>query len=129
VHDVDELVRAYWEHYRLSTSADRHDRLTSEDFFWAWEEIHDLFDERPGEAVAVLIRIADAASDDVALSHLGAGPVEDLITAYGSEIVIDQVEEGARRNKNFRKALRCAWYDNRVSPDVRARLRRFGEPY
>jgi hypothetical protein len=42
---------------------------------------------------------------------------------------MNQVEDAARRNENFRTALWCAWYDDHVSPDVRARLRVFGEPY
>jgi hypothetical protein len=127
--DPDELAQAYWENYRLSTSTVRQDRLKSDEYFWAWEEIGELVDERPDESVAVLIRIADAAPDDRALAYLGAGPVETLITSHGSQGVMNQGEDAARRNENFRKALRCAWYDDHVSPDVRARLRVFGEPY
>ena len=40
--DLDELISAYWEHYRLFNSTVREDRLRSENVFWAWEAIHSL---------------------------------------------------------------------------------------
>jgi hypothetical protein len=49
-----------------------------------------------------------------------------LIRFHGSSVVIDRIEGAAARNANFRRALRCAWFDDDVSPDIAKRLRRFG---
>jgi hypothetical protein len=127
MHDMNELAAAYWEHYRLSTSKDRAERLRSSETFWAWEAVNDLVDERPQDVIPTLVALADAAPDDDALGYLGAGPVEDLINHHGSVVVIDRVEGAARRNQRFRTALTGAWYDEYVSPDVCARLRAFGD--
>ena len=82
----------------------------------------------PEEMVAVLVAIADAAPDDPALEHLGAGPVEDLIVHRGSDVVIDRIEGAASRSENFRKALSCAWFDDHLSATICARLRVFSAP-
>lgn len=129
MHELDELADAYWAHYRLATSTDRVDRLSAGEFRWAWEVIHDRVRTEPETALEVLTFLADAAPDDAALAYLGAGPVEDLLCCGGSDVVIDRVEGAAVRNGNFRKALRCAWFDEHVEPAVAERLRRFGDPY
>ena len=79
--------------------------------------------------IAILLAIADAASDADARAYLGAGPVEDLIVSRGSDVVIDRIEGAARRNDNFRKAVCCAWFDDDTPGTVRDRLRALGEPY
>jgi len=40
-----------------------------------------------------------------------------------------QIERAARRNDNFRKALRCAWVDGSVTSAIAERLRPFGDLY
>ena len=83
----------------------------------------------PTEVVTLLVAIADGAPDDAALAYLGAGPIENLLRYCGSDIVFDRVEGWALRSETFRKALRCAWFDNDVPKPVAARLRAFGPPY
>jgi hypothetical protein len=129
VHDPVELADGYWEHYRRATSTVRAVRLSAGDTRWARDEIEDGVRSQPEEMIAVLVAIADAAPDDAALSYLGAGPVEELIVHHGSVAVIDRIEGAARRHEKFRKAVRCAWFDDDVPRTVSARLRRFGEPY
>ncbi len=128
VHDLDELAVAYWKNYALS-SGDRAERLKAEETWWAWEEVGKVIRLQPEYAIEVLTYLADAAPDDGALAYLGAGPIEDLVCYCGSDAVIDRVEGAAARNGNFRKALRCAWFDDHVAPSVGERLRRFGDPY
>lgn len=79
------------------------------------------------KAIGLLVRLADAAPDEQALAYLGAGPIEDLLVDP-SPAVVDEIEQAARKNKPFRYALQCAWFDDQVSPAVRNRLRRFGAP-
>ena len=126
MHDFDELAGAYFEFWRLFTSTDRAERLRSDDYHWALDEVGDLVEEQPTEALLVLIALADAAPDERALALLGAGDLENLIVHHGSDALIDAVETAARRNERFRNALNVAWYDDHVSPEVCARLRAFG---
>jgi hypothetical protein len=128
VHDSAELADGYWEHYRRTTSTTRALRLSASDARWAWEEVEDRVRSEPEEMVAVLVAIADAAPDDPALEYLGAGPVEDLIVHRGSDVVIDRIEGAASRSENFRKALSCAWFDDRLPGTISARLRVFSAP-
>jgi len=129
VHPSAELAAAYWEHHRRATSTNRADRLSQGDVFWAWEEIHEHVSDHPESAVDVLVIVAEAAPDDAALAYLGAGPVEALLHPSVSTTVVDQVEHAAVHSETFRKALRCAWFDDHVPSDVATRLRRFGDPY
>jgi len=129
VHAPTELAAAYWEHHRRGTSTDRADRLSQDDVSWAWEEIHEQVSDHPESAVDVLVTLAEAAPDDAALASLGAGPVEALLHPSVSTAVVDRVERAARQSETFRKALRCAWFDDHVPSEVATRLRRFGDPY
>jgi Family of unknown function (DUF6869) len=128
VHNPAELAEVYWEHYRRTTSKTRALRLSASDTRWALEEVEDRVRSEPEAMIAVLVAIADAAPDDVALAYLGAGPVEDVIVHHGSDVVIDRIEGAANRSENFRKAVSCAWFDDRVPGTISARLRVFGEP-
>jgi hypothetical protein len=126
--DTGAIAAAYWEHHRRSTSPDRAVRTTADDYEWASTDIDERIHSQPVEAIELLMEIADGAPSGGALAYLGAGPIEDLIRRNGTDTVIDGVEAAARRSSNFRTALRCAWYDDDVAPDVRDRLRRFGSP-
>jgi hypothetical protein len=129
--EVDEpgvLVAAYWEHHRHASSTDRTERMSADRLNWARREVSERVRTQPMEAVALLVEIAEGAPGDEALAYLGAGPVEDLLRLHTDQVVVDQIEEAARRSANFRSALRCAWYDDDVPSDVRDRLRRFGDP-
>jgi predicted SnoaL-like aldol condensation-catalyzing enzyme len=118
------LISAYWRHYELAGSPDRAERLTVDDGFWAWEQVHQsVLDGRAG-IVDLLVELSDAAPNDRGLAYLGAGPIENLLVAHGSEVV-DEIEERCRSNERFRIAVRCAWFDE--LPSV-ARLRKFGPP-
>lgn len=83
----------------------------------------------PEEFVAVLVAIADAAPDNAALAQIGAGPIEDMVVRCSdSKVVMDRIEGAAHRNEPFRKALRSAWFDERVPATVTSRLRASGSP-
>jgi hypothetical protein len=128
VHEPSQLADSYWDHYRRATSNVRTERLSERDVRWAHDEVDERVRNQPEEVIAVLVAIADAAPDDAALAYLGAGPIEDLIRHCGSVVVVDRIEGAASRSDAFRKALRCAWFEDDVPPDVAVRLRRFGDP-
>jgi hypothetical protein len=99
----------------------------ADSLFHVWEEVEEAAQFGKPEVVDLLVALADAAPNDLALATLGAGPVEDLITSHGEEFV-ETIDEAARRSESFRKALRCVWYQSSVDESVRVRLQRFGPP-
>jgi hypothetical protein len=123
----EALVRAYWQFYCDSTSEDRTDRLRADETWWAWEQVERSVADADDDVVELLCALAACAPDESALAYLGAGPVEGLLGAHASRFG-DPVDSAARRDERFRTALRCAWFDNKVDPQLAARLRRFGQP-
>jgi len=127
----DQIVKAYWQHYRWAFSADA-DRQKAEQSVWAWEAVRQLIvgdaaePINDSERLALLIALADAATDAAALGYLGAGPIEELLGR--DEPPIDLVDTAARQNEKFRTALRCAWFDEHLPAAQAQRLRRFGPP-
>jgi hypothetical protein len=123
----DELVEAYWQHWRLGSSEDRDDRLRQPTHAWAWDEVERAVADRDGDVVELLVALADAAPDDAALAYLGAGPVEDLVRVHG-EAVAAALERAAESDVNLRRALRSVWLDPDGDAAIGERSRRFGPP-
>ena len=142
--ELERLVTAYWLNYRdINVEAENQkNELLVDDrsrlealrkwkepkYFWAAEEIGDAVEEGQSDIVELLVVLAEAVPDDVgALAFLGAGPIEDLLLGRADEF-IDQIELAAEEVPSFRTALRCAWFDDHVSSEHAARLRKFGQP-
>ncbi|HEX6874146.1 MAG TPA: hypothetical protein VF165_00675, partial [Nocardioidaceae bacterium] len=78
-------------------------------------------------AVDLLQALVDAAPSEDALAHLGAGPVEDLISHYRhGQVVLAEVERHARQDPRFARAVSAVWLGRGVPPEVRRRLARWG---
>lgn len=74
----------------------------------AADEIWELGHQAPMSCLDVIRRIASSTDDEFILSNLGAGPLEDLMVAHGTE-VIDEVERLTSINNSFRMAVTCIW--------------------
>lgn len=134
----DEVIQAWWEHYRLDVEPDHH---RGGRYFWAWSLVSDhvvgrrdplaegnVRDALVGvDPVDLLVDLAEPAPDVAGLAYLGAGPVEDYLLRHPAAD-IDRIDEQARRHERFRIALRCAWFDGELPADQARRLRRFGPP-
>ena len=78
-------------------------------------------------AVDLLQALVDAAPSEDALVHLGAGPVEDLVSQYRhGQAVVAEVERHARQDPRFARAVSAVWLGRGVPPEVRRRLARWG---
>jgi hypothetical protein len=141
---VDQMVDAYWEHYSAAhaPNSDRADRVRAEALFWAGEMVDSIinavqwtdrkaYGTEPVRRIAPVVgrlelieKLAQAAPDEQALAYLGAGPLEEYL---GAGPDLDLVDQAARRDSRFRTALKCAWYEDRLSPEDAGRLRRFAE--
>ena len=103
--------------------------MAADRYRWAYERVLEVVDIGRSDAVEILVELAEVEGDDfVALSNLGAGPIEQLLCHHADEF-IDQIDSAARQSSSFRMALRCAWYDASLPTEIVHRVRRFGEPY
>jgi Family of unknown function (DUF6869) len=101
---VGELVEAYMSHAVAAVNAGgKKDRC-----FWAWEEVTELVRDDVDRAWDVVLELVGRAVDDRLLAYVAAGPLEDLIKWHPHEI-IDRVEQQARRDARFRRALSGVW--------------------
>ena len=121
------VVVSYWRYYSLSVSDARAERLRADDEGWSVEAVDRMVSDGDSEVVEVLAALADGAGGLAELAYLGAGPIEHLLVVHGERFA-SQVEVAARVNEPFRTALRCAWFDRHVAPDIAARLRRSTPP-
>lgn len=126
-------MTGYWSHYEYLTSDNRGQRAFGGSDDWADERVRahlsgadEDLPEGVTDKVALLVALADGAPDLAALAFLGAGPIEDLLRAGTADIEL--VDAAARKNENFRCALRCAWFDDDLAPTESTQLRRFGPP-
>ena len=93
----------------------------------AHDYVDDLMERGATGAVDLLQALVDAAPSEDALAHLGAGPVEDLISHYRhGQAVLAEVERHARQDPRFARAVSAVWLGRGVPPEVRRRLARWG---
>jgi len=95
----------------------------------AWSAMADLAEEDPERAWTLLLRvIALADPEGEALCSAGADCLENLFRSHGPSF-IDRVEEEARRDPKFRRAVACVWdLKNPLRPRVDALLAGLGQP-
>ena len=62
----------------------------------------------PEIAWGIVIELIDRAPSEKALGYFAAGPLEDLLSEHGPAL-IDRVEQRARENPKFLRAVRCLW--------------------
>jgi hypothetical protein len=84
---------------------------------WALDRV---IREDPDTGWLLILEILSRTEDDLTISCLAAGPLEDLIAQH-SAYVIDRVETEARRNPKFRHLLGGVW-SNVTPQDIWARV-------
>lgn len=91
--DGEELLSAWFTYHQTSWGFDKVWKLTGSDPDRLWELIQDMI---------------TAALDNDTLGYIGAGPLEDLLSAHGSTF-IERIAEFAKVNAKFRVALAGVW--------------------
>jgi hypothetical protein len=104
---LPDLVAAYFRQYRNGGETD----------FWAFEEVGKrvTFGNDEEDAWAVMIALVEAA-DDESLAYVGAGPLEDLVRRFGTDLIL-RIEKTARTNLKFRECLGSIWLSEGALPD------------
>jgi hypothetical protein len=108
-----ELARAYLKHHRTQDEAD----------FWAFDEVADrvTYGEDPHRAWELVLALVEAA-EDTNLGYVGAGPLEDLVTRFGPQLIAE-IESQARRDPKFRACLGTIWLSKGNLPaDILSRV-------
>jgi hypothetical protein len=112
----NQLMRAW-----IALQKSPHDSEDYHRLFWAHEKIWELGQDSPRECLSVILAILQHDPSDKIVENLAAGPLEDLLSAHGDEL-IDEIELQAKRNDNFRRLLGGVW-QNAISDDVWERLK------
>lgn len=97
----------------------------------AWATLDDYCFNKPVVALRIIEeihhRIANSTPIDYELmAQVAAGPLETLLAHHG-DTVIDQVEQLAYTDPEFRKCLTGVW-QNAMSPELFSRVQRASDP-
>jgi uncharacterized protein DUF6869 len=93
-----ELVDGYIENYK-----DQTDKT-----FWAFEEVLKIVSTDLTRGFEITSALIESSEDELTLSYIAAGPLEDLLIFHGLNAV-PLVDEAARKSIKFRAALKGVW--------------------
>jgi len=99
-----DVVATYWRLKELR-AGDRASRLASEEFWWAWEVVHDAMVEGGEAALALLDDLLNWPTAEPC--DVGAGPLEDLLGDFPD--LAEAVATRCRLNPLWRAAAECVW--------------------
>lgn len=116
-HEREKLVSA-WIILQLAGEG----TALYEENFWAHEKMSQLAFSESVLCWEIIVRIFNRNPNNWVLSNLAAGPLEDLLTDHGED-VIDSVEKMAISDERFRWMLRGVWR-NAISESVWRRIQR-----
>ncbi len=117
---LDDVADAWWRH-NVKEFDDDAAALADADW-WAVEAWIDHLFDRDEELCRRAIRaLAEQAPPGADLGYLGAGPLEEFVSA--DEDRVWWIEAEAERSPNFRKALANVWIDD-LPPELFLRIER-----
>ena len=93
---------------------------STESVFWAYSAMDELCDRNPKQCFQQILTILDIDSSELILGTLAAGPLEDLLSRHGVDVV-DQIETESRRNPKLKVLLTGVWR-NVIDEDVWNRI-------
>jgi hypothetical protein len=100
-----DLVDAYLKHLEYLGHRPSTERIESDPWFEAWEEVSDLCGKDPETALSVLLELIDRCKAED-LYRIGAGPVEELVYQHAVEFA-ERIERLLRTNDRFLEAYQC----------------------
>jgi len=83
---------------------ERAESARSREAWQAYELVQQTMDNGGDDAIRLVLALLHAAPDDLGTVAVGTGPLEDLITDHGDDLV-DLVEKAARQSREFALAL------------------------
>lgn len=116
----DEQIASAWLDNCRDAIALGSDSKEAEASFWAYSELDRLCSSDPSRALEIIRLILALKPEERVVYNLAAGPLEDLLTRHGAQ-VIDQVGNLADRDEEFLALLGGVWSE-RMSPEVQSRI-------
>jgi hypothetical protein len=111
--DRDRIIREYIEYGETPGSAH---------WGWASRRMHHIIADAPDIAWELVTSLIDLAPSDQSLGYFAAGPLEDLLSEH-APYLIARVEDRARDNETFRRALQGVWRQG-MADDLWQRVQR-----
>ena len=108
---TDEFTKRWFEEW------------AEESWSWATGLLNFLLQHQPESAWLLINQLVSAAEDDDELRCVAAGPLEDLLAAYGPQFV-ERVEHEAKSSERFRTCLAGLWGHARFESSIYERVRR-----
>ena len=99
----EDLAEAWITAHSSSVSPEERDKN-----FWAYGRLYCLVLDSPHQAWTAILTILDKDASEDTMMNLAAGPLEDLLSKHGPE-VIDRVEKEAHANPTFSNLLGGVW--------------------
>ncbi len=113
---------------RFIASILRHQPGTSDADYESVEELDEIVQRDPVEALRLLEELFRRAPSAESRSYLAAGPLENLVRRASDEF-FSALEAVAARSPEFKTALGEVWVGEEVSPQIRARLEAFAQQH
>jgi hypothetical protein len=90
-------------------------------YFWAFDEVCDLLSSDPERVWRITLQLIARAPDELTLSYVSAGPLEDILARHGPAF-IERIESLAQHDPKFLEALCSVWGHTRFDPSIYARV-------
>jgi len=84
--ELKRMAKAWIEFQELGSNASPEQEAP---LIWAYDAVHDLVARSPYLAWKLILTVVELSRNERVLGMLAAGPVEDLLVGYGSEILPD----------------------------------------
>ena len=114
--ETSRIADAWLRYWQAPTGSPARERL-----FWACDQVRDLLDRKPEALWQFILEVHGKDKSPVIQQVLSAGPLEDLLTAYGP-IFIERIERKAIDDPSFAQLLGGVW-KSRMSDEVWRRIR------
>lgn len=111
MHDTEILIDAY-----IQVAENEENSAAYKNNFWAYIAFDECVSNTPAQAYALVLSMLERNLSDRTLSFLAAGPLEDLLSKHGHDI-IGRIEKDAKENEALRHALGGMW-QNAMSEDI-----------
>ena len=117
----EQLINAWIALQHSDKSSAEYDK-----HFWAVDDVWQLSRKFPDICLEFINEVRRRDGSELILACLAAGPLEDVLVNYGSQI-IEQIEALARKDPQFKKLLGAVWRNN-IAEDVWVRIQRVAGP-
>jgi hypothetical protein len=121
--DRNKVVAAFIEHNTRKFVWDSDMVLREEkgkDNHWAFEELYEASHKKPDLCWELILQILHTPHPESVTEVLAAGPLEDLLVHFGSQVIV-RVEETARRDPLFKDLLGGVWKSS-ISSEIWKRV-------